>query len=342
MTPSEGARRFLVTGATGLIGRHVAERLAKTGRRVRILARRPEAAVSLARMGVEVVEGDILERDSLLRVMAGIDVVVHAAALAGEWGARRQFELANVVGMRHVLEAMEEAHVGRLVHLSSVAVYGHRPGRLDEASPFHTMGDPYSDTKIAAEQMLWEHHRTGRIQASALRPVVVYGPYDWKFVFKVAEALRGRGLPLVDGGYHRAQIVSVHDVVDLVLLCATRSEAVGEAFNCVGDEHLTWRQLFSDIARRVEAPAPRFSVPYRLAYGAGAAFEAAYRLARSSRPPLVTRFAATIVGVPLEYDTSKAARLLGFVARRTLSDTMPEALEWWRRERSRAGCVAVG
>jgi nucleoside-diphosphate-sugar epimerase len=83
-------------------------------------------------------------------------------------------------------------------------------------------------------------------------------------------------------------------------------------------------------------------VPYRLAYGAGAALEAAYRFAGSTRPPMVTRFGATIVGVPFDYDTSKARRVLGFVAKRTVAEAMPEALEWWRRERSRAGCVAVG
>src|SRR5262245_53059028 len=113
MATSAAPRRYLVTGATGLIGRHVAERLVKSGARVRVLVRRPEAAVVLARMGVEVVEGDILEPDSLPRVMAGADVVIHAAALAGEWGTRQQFQQANVRGMQNVLAAAEAAHVGR-------------------------------------------------------------------------------------------------------------------------------------------------------------------------------------------------------------------------------------
>jgi nucleoside-diphosphate-sugar epimerase len=342
MTSDGAPRRYLVTGATGLIGRHVAERLVKSGPRVRVLARRPEAAVVLARKGVEVVEGDILDRESLPRVMAGVDIVVHAAALAAEWGRRHEFEQANVRGMLNVLETAAAAHVGRVVYLSSVAVYGYPAGRVDEATPFQSLGHPYGDTKIAAERLLWEHHRAGRIRATALRPVVVYGAYDWKFIFKVAEALHGRGLPLVDGGHHRAQIVSVHDVVDLVVACATRPEAVGEAFNCAGVESVTWRRLFTDIARRVEAPAPRFSVPFRVAYGAGAALETAYRLAGARSAPLVTRFGATIVGVPFECDTSKALQRLGFEARRTIAETIPEALEWWRRERSRAACVAVG
>ena len=342
MPSNTPARRHLVTGATGLIGRHVAVRLVKSGARVRALVRRPEAAVGLARLGVEVVEGDILDRESLPRVMAGVDVLVHAAALAGEWGPRHAFEQANVRGMSNVLEAAGDAHVGRVVYLSSAAVYGYPTGRLDENAPFQVTGNPYCDTKIEAEKLLWEHHRSGRLPASALRPVVVYGPHDWKFVFKVAEALHGRGLPLVGGGQHRAQIVSVHDVVDLILLCATRPEALGEAFNCAGEEWLTWRQLFSEIARRVEAKPPSFSVPFRVAYGLGAALEMTYRLAGVSHAPLVTRFGATIVGVPFECDTSKAQRLLGYVAKRTVAEMMPEALEWWRRERSRMACVAVG
>jgi len=336
--------RYLVTGATGLIGRHVAVRLVESGARVRALVRRPEAAVNLARLGVEVVEGDLLESRSVERVMSGVDVVVHAAAHVAEWGARRSFEATNVRGTANVLDAAEAARVGRFVHLSSVSVYGHRAGRgrLEETRPLQRTGEPYSDTKIAAEQMVFERHREGRLRASALRPTLVYGPYDWKFVPKVAEALMGRGLPLIGGGNHRADIVSVHDVVDLILLCASRPEAEGEAFNCSAEESLSWREVFTEIAARIGAPPPTRKVPYRLAWGAGAALEACYRLAGSRRPPLVTRFGATLVGLPFEYDTSKAGRVLGFRAGRRFADVLPEALDWWRRERGRAGAVAVG
>ena len=339
---TEAPHRYLVTGATGLIGRHLAERLIQSGARVRALVRRPEAAVPLARMGVEVVEGDILEPASIARVVRGIDVVIHAAAHAGEWGTRRQFEQANVEGTVNVLDAVEGARTARLVYISTVAVYGHRQGRVDEAMPLQSDGSAYGDTKVAAERTVWERHHAGRVRAAVVRPAVVYGPWDWKFVPKVAEALMGRGLPLIGGGDHRAQIVSVHDVVDLVLLCSTRPEAMGEAFNCAGQDSVTWRQVFCEVARRIGAPAPHRRVPYRLAWSAGAALEVAYRLVGSARPPLVTRFGATMVGLPFEYDTSKAARVLGFTADRRFTDTLPETLEWWRRERGRGGAVAVG
>jgi 2-alkyl-3-oxoalkanoate reductase len=344
MTTDPARRRHLVTGATGLVGRHTAERLVRSGARVRALVRRPEAAVGLARLGVEVVEGDMLDPRSVERVMAGVDVVVHCAAHVAEWGARRQFEDANVRGTGNVLDAAEAAGVARFVHLSSVSVYGHRPGRgrLDETATLNPTGEAYSDTKIAAEQMVFERHRGGRLRAAALRPVLVYGPYDWKFVPKVAEALMGRGLPLIGGGNHRADIVSVHDVVDLILLCASRPEAEGEAFNCSAEESLTWRQVFTEVAARIGAPPPTRKIPYRLAWSAGAALEACYRLAGARRAPLVTRFGATLVGVPFEYDTSKAKRVLGFTAGRRFTEVLPECLDWWRRERGRAGAVAVG
>jgi nucleoside-diphosphate-sugar epimerase len=342
MTTEGPPHRWLVTGATGLIGRHVAERLVRSGARVRALVRRPEAAVALARAGVEVVEGDILEPLSVRRVAHGVDVIVHAAAYASEWGPRRRFEQANVEGTRNVLDAAHDAGVARFVYLSTVSVYGDGAGRRDETSPMVSDGSGYSDTKIAAERLVWEHHHAGHVRAAMLRPALVYGAWDWKFVPKVAEALMGRGLPLIAGGDHRAQLVSVHDVVDLILLCATRDEAVGEAFNCTGEEVITWRQAFTEIARRIGAPPPKVSVPYRLAWGAGAALEAAYRLARADRPPLVTRFGATLVGVPFDYDTTKATRVLGFTAARRFAQSLPEALDWWRRERARAGAVAVG
>jgi nucleoside-diphosphate-sugar epimerase len=167
-----------------------------------------------------------------------------------------------------------------------------------------------------------------------VRPCIVYGPYDWKFVPRVVEGLEGGRVPLIARGAHRAPIVSVSDVADLVAECALQPAAVGEAFNCASTEAVTWKQLFEEIARVVGARVPRVSVPFRVAYAAGAVLEALNRLAGSGTPPVITRFAAEVLGTPVEYDVSRAARLLGWRPRVTLAVGLPETVAWLQAERA--------
>jgi len=217
-----------------------------------------------------------------------------------------------------------------------VAVYGRRRGTVDEGAPCERTGDGYTDTKIAAEQLVFERQRAGRLRCSVVRPCIVYGPYDWKFVPRVAEGLEGGRVPLIAGGAHRAPIVGVSDVADLVVECALQPSAVGEAFNCASTEVVSWKRLFEEIAQLLGARVPRWSVPFRVAYGAGAVLEAVYRLAGSATPPVITRFAAEVLGTAVEYDMSKAERLLGWRPRVTIGVGLPETIAWLQAERARA------
>lgn len=325
--------KVLVTGATGFIGRHVAEALADHGHQVRCVARRPEKAAPLAARGMEVVRGDLSDATSLREAARGMSLAIHAAAQVGEWGARSAFEDANVSGTRNLLDALEEAAVPRIVHVSSVAVYGRQQGSaIAESTPYQTTGDRYCDTKIEAESLVWQRHHAGRVRAAFVRPCIVYGPHDWKFVPKVAKGIRAGRIPLIGGGNHLAPIVSVRDVAELTLACGFKDEAVGEAFNCASPEGITWRRLFEEVARLIGAPPPRHSIPYPVAYGLGAVLEMAYRLAGSRKPPMVTRFGASLLGLSMAYDISKSERLLGFRPRVTVATGLPETLEWMHAE----------
>jgi nucleoside-diphosphate-sugar epimerase len=326
--------RVLVTGATGFIGRHVAEALAERGHDVRCVVRRPEKAAALAARGMDIVPGDLVDPSSLKAAAHGRDTIVHAAAQAGDWSSRRAYEEVNVAGTRHLLDAAEAMGAERVVHVSSVAVYGRRQGRVDEGAPQEATGDGYTDTKIGAERLVWERQRAGRLRCSVVRPCIVYGPYDWKFVPRVAEGLEGGRVPLIAGGAHRAPIVSVSDVADLVVECALHPAAAGEAFNCASTEEVSWKRLFEEVARLLGARVPRWSVPFRVAWTAGAVMEGLYRLAGAAAPPVITRYAAELLGTAVEYDMSKAERLLDWRPRVTLEVGLPETIAWLQSERA--------
>ena len=127
------AKLNVLTGATGLLGSHIAEQLVERGDKVRALVRPTSDTTFLRGLGAELVEGDLSDSASLRRAVAGADVVYHCAAKVGDWGAWRSFQSLVVDATANVLEACRQEGVGRVLHVSSITVYGHpkpRPGEL--------------------------------------------------------------------------------------------------------------------------------------------------------------------------------------------------------------------
>src|SRR5579871_3317662 len=128
----------VITGATGLLGSHIVEQLVARGETVRALVRPTSDREFLEKLGVELAQGDVQDPASLKRAFAGASIVYHCAARVSDWGPWRQFQAESVDGTRNVVEACRSAGVGRLLHASSISVYGmvKNPGRtLDEDTP---------------------------------------------------------------------------------------------------------------------------------------------------------------------------------------------------------------
>ena len=128
----------VVTGATGLLGSHIAEQLVARGEQVRALVRPTSDTTFLKSLGVELVTADLGDAESLRRGVDGADVVYHSAARVGEWGPWRLFREEVVESTGRLLDACRDAAVGRVLHVSSVTVYGHpkrREGLFTEDEP---------------------------------------------------------------------------------------------------------------------------------------------------------------------------------------------------------------
>src|SRR5262245_3649966 len=121
----------VITGATGQLGSHIAEQLVQRGERVRVLARAASDTAFLKALGVDITSGDIHDAESLKRAFDGADIVYHCAARVSDWGPWSQFHNETVTATQNVLAACAAVRVGRLLHVSSISVYGRpRKGRL--------------------------------------------------------------------------------------------------------------------------------------------------------------------------------------------------------------------
>lgn len=310
--------RIAATGITSGVGQRLAEVARDRGFAVTGLLREPDRldARALARIGVRIVQGDLGDRAALRALVEGADVLVHMAAHVGDQADRAAFERVNVGGTRAALEAAAEVSVPHVVHLSSVAVYG-RPdrGRVTEAWPARKIGLPYEDTKTDAERAAFELGRARKMSVVAIRPPIIYGPYDRNFMPRALEALRTRRFALIDGGRAPLNVVWVDHVVDVVLRAAARRDLGGEAFNVMDEidrRPPSVREVFEAIAEAAGLPPPRLSLPYPVAMGLAQALEKGFSLARSRKTPPLTPFVVKQLTRDVIYDASKAVAELGW------------------------------
>jgi oxidoreductase len=335
--PGEGLDRgvCLVSGASGFIGSHLAERLRRDGRRVRGLVRSTSDTSRLAALGVELAVGDLGDRGSLERAVEGCRYVLHCAAMVSDWGTVDEIRRINVAGTRDLLDASCAASVERFIQFSSTDVYGY-PGQaaVDEAYVPQRFSNWYAQTKWEAEAEVRRVQASGALACVTLRPATVYGPRSEEVVGEMARALRGHHMLLVDRGRAIAGLTYVENLVDAAVLALEREEAPGQAFNVTDGLPVTWRRFLDDLADGLGYPRARWSVPYAAANALGVSLEAGYRaLRRATRltlPPLLSRQAVQVLGRPQDFSQAKAMTLLGWRPRVDYPSGLAATLAWLR------------
>jgi nucleoside-diphosphate-sugar epimerase len=318
-------RTVLVTGATGFIGSHLAERLIAEGACVRVLVRDPQRLLPSLRDRVEVVRGDLLQPACFAAATRDCDVVFHSAAWLGEPNRREVAYAINVTATQQLAEAARAAGVRRFVSTSSIAVYGPvLSGVVDETWP-HSDVYLYSETKSRGEQAVFAA-QTDRFEVTVIRPAEVYGPRGGAWT-TLPVKLAQRGIPsLIGGGHGFAHPVYVQNLVEAYLLAAQRDEAIGEAFT-ICDADLPWRDFYGRYAAMAGKRAR--SIPVWLTWCGALGAEVGAKITR--RPPAISRAQMGFVTGRCVYSTEKARRLLGWLPLVSLEEGL-QITEQWLRE----------
>ncbi len=229
-------QKVLVTGAGGFLGGWVVESFLLAGIPVRAGIRSWNSAVRLARHATEIVPCDVLLPEQIDAALDGCDAVVHCAV--GN-------EHVTVTGTRNLLAAASQHRLDRIVHLSSVAVYGKAPGIIDEACPRRSKGSHYAELKIAAEKVCEEFIDRGT-PVVVLRPSIIYGPFSEAWTVSFAKRLAsGKWGTMGRRGEGNCNLVYVTDVVQAIYRALLAENAAGEFFNVNGDDVITWNEYFS-------------------------------------------------------------------------------------------------
>jgi dihydroflavonol-4-reductase len=195
--------KCFVTGATGFIGSHITRLLTEKGHEVDVLVRKTSSLDLIDGLPVTTTTGDITDSDSLL---AGIsddtEWLFHNAARMSDWGAKLRQWPINVGGTRNALEAARKKDVERFIYTSSTALYGFSEEVMDEESPRKPY-QAYQESKLAAEDLVWEYSREYGIKATAIRPPSVVGHGDMYTGPQLINALKsGLWVYFGDGSNH--------------------------------------------------------------------------------------------------------------------------------------------
>jgi NAD dependent epimerase/dehydratase len=269
------AKRVLVTGAGGFIGSHLVERLAVLGAEVRALVHYN----SLGRWGwldespvakdIQVVAGDITDRDALREALADREIVFHLAALIAipySYRAPESYVRTNVEGTLNVLQCTKLAGVERVVHTSTSEVYGTaRYVPIDESHPLQGQS-PYAASKIGADKMVEAFHRSFGLPVVTVRPFNTFGPrQSARAVIPtvITQCLCGQTVHL--GNLRPTRDMNfVSDTVEGFLCAAGTPEAVGGTFNLGSGREIAVGELAQLIGRLANRPVDVASETARL------------------------------------------------------------------------------
>ncbi|NDJ59933.1 MAG: NAD-dependent epimerase/dehydratase family protein [Chloroflexi bacterium] len=319
-------QQVFVTGATGFLGGALALRLADDGAHVRALARSAAKAELLRARGIEIVIGDVTDANTIMQAVAGCAYVFHVAAAFRGWAEQ---QAVNVEGTRAVARAAAAAGVQRLIHVSTIGVYGTaQPGDVTEDMQPAPGISPYAVTKNQGEAVVRGVCAEHNLSYAINRPAFIYGPRSQPWTGGLFRLARLNPTPWFGDGSGSSHPIHVDDVVDQLVVLATHPAAHNQTFNCSPDPAPTWRE-FLGLYARLAGHNNWLALPPMLGYAlAGIAMLA-------SPPAHEARALPDFFNWTQQHQTikmTKSQELLGWSPRIALADGVAGCAPWLREQ----------
>lgn len=322
--------KCLVTGGGGFTGLHLVERLLARGDEPTVLELEGGSAVQrLEQMGVRVVRGSVTDAAAVEEAVRGQEVVFHlASAFRQIYAPDSLYREVDVEGTRTVLEAARTHGVRRVVHVSTQGVHGSlrsTPG--DEDSPIRP-NDYYCTAKFEGERVCEEFIAAG-LDVTILRPTSIYGPgdtYGWLKLFRMVE--KGRFL-MIGSGRTLNHPLYVGNLVDALHAAAETPVARGRTYIIADARAVTLHDLVKAVAEAMDTQVRIFRFPsYRLAYGAAAVVELAFK-PFGGTPPIFRRRLSWF-RTNRSFSIARARQELGYEPAIDLREGLRRTARWYR------------
>ncbi|WP_446742205.1 NAD-dependent epimerase/dehydratase family protein [Silvibacterium acidisoli] len=320
----------LVTGASGFLGGHLAEFLAKQGEEVTVLARANADLRHLTGSRIRAVRGSLTESSAVKEAVRGATCIFHCAATSTDWAPVETYLESNVKGTETLLLAARESpRLTRFLHVSTTDVYGYPQVPCSESGALSDVGLPYNRTKILAEKAVWQAGRENGLPVTVIRPATIYGPRGKAFVTDIADFLRKGEMAYVNGGRATGGFLYVDNAVDAIVAAAQSPAALGNAYNLTDGTGADWKTYVTALAGGLGCKAPWINLPYGIAMAVAGAMEAPYHWFKSlPGRPMLTRHAVFLLGRDQEYPSEKARADFSFAPRVSLDEGVARSVAW--------------
>jgi nucleoside-diphosphate-sugar epimerase len=324
--------KVLITGATGFIGGHIVDACLKKGWQVSALTLFGDQGVkALESKGVAVFYGDIRDLNAVNIATMHMDIVFHAAAFVSDWGSKEMFWDVTVKGTENICKAALKNGVKRLVKISTNDVFGLREDKiLTENDSLVPWGEPYADTKLAAEEIAWDFYKKEGLPVTMVYPCWVYGPGDKTFVPLLADALLKNEMVF----FRKHAIVwpaYVENVVDLLMTIAEHPNAVGNGYLVHDGEFTTLEAFSAEILKTYNKELKIRYLPFQLALFLAWIMEFLWKLAGAKQRPLLTTYTVKNLGSRLRFSIDKAKNELDWTPKIKYDQGMKITMEWLKK-----------
>jgi nucleoside-diphosphate-sugar epimerase len=323
----------VVTGAFGFLGKRTIDALLALGASKIVAFDLPGFQLPEEwQENVRYIQGDISNKADVKKMIEGAGTVIHLAAMVGDWIPLPLHRKVTVEGSRALFEEAVSNDT-RVVLSSSIVVYGDKltTGPSPEDKEWGKPVGPYSICKQRQEKLAFRYHEKESMWLSVVRPANVYGAGSKPWVHDAVEALKSGAPILIDGGDFNAALVHVDNVVQMLLLAATKDEALGQVFNGGDGNSATWKQYMSDLAEVLELPKPK-SIPLWLIKPLSGGIENIWRILKLKKRPPLTREALNLVCAETIIPIQKAKDLLGYVPKVGYEEGFEEVKQYVEKE----------
>ncbi len=324
--------RVVVTGGGGFVGRAILSLLSRQGVECAVIGRR--SYPDLEDQGIRCYQGDIGDRDFVIKHLAGYDTVFHVAARAGIWGNFTEFFQPNVEGTGNIIDGCLLNSIPVLVHTStpSVVFAGKdiRNGNEDLPYSQHYLCN-YAKTKAIAEELVLTVDQND-LKTCAIRPHLVWGPGDPHFIPRLLDRGRNNALKIVGDGYNEVDITYIDNVAHAHILAAknlfSTFTAAGKAYFIGQERPVRIWDWINDVFSRMEISPVTEKISLPVAWGIGGTLEIIHKLFFPAKEPKMTRFLAEQLARSHYFSHQRARLDLGYIPLVSTDEGMEKLIHW--------------
>jgi nucleoside-diphosphate-sugar epimerase len=327
--------RALVTGATGFIGGRLAAILVSSGWNIKLLVRTPAKLPVPLRQITAVITGDLSDENQLRHAVRDVDVIFHCAANVNTWDTVENYHQANVIGVGNLLRAIATENLGlsRLVHVSTVDVYGYPESPCDETCETRTSGFGYGDSKRLGEKLVQDFCNSNHIPYTIIRPANVIGPGS-QFIQRIGQELISGLMLNVDSGRANSGLVYIDNLVAYMLWAAESEKALGQCYNARDSYDVSWAEVLVALRNGLRGRGVIINLPFRLADALAWTTESFYRVFLPRHEPLLHRLLVRLFGRTCGHSSAKLQQHSGLHGMVGFEEALSHSIQWYQTKNS--------